>query len=230
MRFSYLALALVIMLSACNSIGNSNQETPASARAKQSDENYTGIKKFYQGEVLSKEITYKNGIKEGLCKNYYDDGRLKRTIWYANNLKEDTAKWYYRNGSVYRATPYSNNKIHGVQIKYHENGRIQARIPYKHGLRTPGLEEYSENGVRVGKTPSINQNISTREYESEGIVTVVPTLSNKSKNVKYYQGGIIDGAFDERKAKDITASTGMGFVELNKTDSGGSAYIDVVAL
>ncbi len=230
MKIKYLALALSLLLAACNTIGNnSNQETSSDTEQKQSDENYTGIKKFMEGERLVKEITYKNGVKEGLCNNYYEDGRLKRTIWYANDLKEDTAKWYYKEGPVYRATPYSNNKIHGLQTKYHKNGRVMALIPYKHGLRTPGLKEFTENGLPEGKIPSIKQNINTRDYESEGIVTVVFTLSNKSKNVKYYKGGIIDGAFDLTKAKDITASTGMGYLELLKTGSGGKAYVDVVA-
>jgi len=231
MKIKYLIFILSILLSACNTTGNQDQaDIPEQAAQDQSDENYTGVKQFFDAGVLKKEITFKNGIKEGLCKNYYDDGRLKRTIWYANNIKEDTAKWYYKSGDVYRATPYSNNKIHGLQMKYYEGGRVQASIPYKHGLRTPGLEEYSENGLLVGKIPSIVSKVSAKDYAEDGIVTIVLNLSNKSRNVKYYKGGVVDGAFDKLQAKDVSASTGLGYVEMLKTESGGKAYVDIVAI
>lgn len=231
MKIKYLVLLLSFMLAACNSLSKQEEAKSLNQASKnQSDENYSGIKQFYDGEILKKEITYKNGTKEGLCKNYYDDGKLKRTIWYANNLKEDTASWYYKEGSVYRATPYSNDKIHGMQIKYYKSGRVQARMPYKHGFRTSGLEEFYDNGLPVDNIPEIKHKTITRDYESDGVVTIVLTLSNESKNVKYYRGGLTDGAFNQNKAKDISASTGMGYVELFKTESGSKSYIDVVAV
>ena len=104
-----------------------------------------------------------------------------------------------------------------------------AKIPYKHGLRTSGLIEYYENGLEVGKIPSINEKISTNDYNDDGMVSIVLTLSNNSKNVSYYYGGLIDGAFDPNKAKDVTASTGMAYIELFRTEQGGKGYIDVVA-
>ena len=194
------------------------------------DPNFTGLKRFHDGEKLIKETNFRNGKKEGICKNYYDDGRLKRTIIYSNDLKEDTAKWYYKSGRVYRATPYQNDKIHGVQTKYYQSGRVWAQIPYKHGLRLPGLKEYYDNGLEVGKIPSIDYNISKTYYEEDGLVSIVLTLSNKSKNVEFYKGGMLDGAFDINRAKEVTASTGMGYVELKRTTTGGKEYVDVVAV
>jgi len=223
-----LIITLVLVLQSCNtSSTDSAKDTP---KVKKSDENYTGVKRFYEGEILKKEVTYKNGIKEGLNKNYYDDGKLKRTIWYENNLKEDTAKWYYTDGGVYRATPYMNDKIHGIQTKYHKNGKVMAEIPYQHGLRTPGLKEFYDNGLEVGNIPSITIiKISSEDYKSDGVVSITLALSNKSTNVKFYKGGLVDGAFDPNLAKDITASTGMAYFEMFKTETGGKSYVDVVA-
>ncbi|MEE4115996.1 MAG: hypothetical protein V2I37_07500 [Marinilabiliaceae bacterium] len=226
MKYTLVIIALI--LAACQP--GSRQDNAVVKEQSQDDPNYTGIKKFYNGELLIKETTYRNGVKEGLCKNYYDDGKLKRTIIYANDLKEDTAKWYYKEGSVYRATPYRNDKIHGIQTKYYKSGRIWAQIPYRHGLRLPGLKEYYDNGLEAGKIPSIEYNISTTYYEEDGLVTIVLTLDNKSKDVKYYKGGLVDGAFDETRAKDVSASTGMGYVELNRTATGGKGYVDIVAV
>lgn len=227
-HYGLLILILFVSIQSCNT--NGSEETKQPAKSSQSDENYTGIKKFYEGEVLKKEINYVNGIKEGICNNYYDNGKLKRTIWYKNDIREDTAKWYYMEGNVYRATPYKNDKIHGIQTKYHKNGRVMAEIPYKNGLRTPGLKEYYDNGLEVGNIPTISiRKIESDDYASDGVVSVSLVLSNKSTNVKYYKGGMIDGALDKTLAKDITASSGMAYFEMFKTETGGKAYVDVVA-
>ncbi len=219
---------LAFVFQSCNT--SNTESADKTSQVKQSDENYTGIKKFYDGELLKKETTFKNGIKEGLNKNYYDDGKLKRTIWYENNLKEDTAKWYYTDGSVYRATPYRNDKIEGIQTKYYRNGKVMAEIPYSHGLRTPGLKEYYDTGLEVGNIPSITiLKINSDDYLSDGIVSITLALSNKSTNVRFYKGGLVDGAFDPSLAKDITASSGMAYFEVFKKETGGKAYVDVVA-
>ena len=206
------------------------KEANGSDTGNQSEETFTGIKKYFEGEKLTKEITFKDGIKEGLCNNYYDDGRLKRTIWYSNDLKEDTARWYYAEGMVYRATPYVNDKINGVQTKYYKNGRKQAELPYKNSLRTSGLIEYYEDGREVGNIPTITYEISEQYYNRDGVLRVVLKLSNSSKNVNYYHGALIDGAFDESLCKDITAASGMGYVELERDAAAGKGYVDVIAV
>ena len=227
----YIVFILALLITSCNLITKDVKDVPPSKPVQnQDDPNYTGVKKVYQNGILLKETTYKNGIKEGLNKNYYDDGRLKRTIWYENGLREDTAKYFRRNGRLYRATPYKNDKIHGVQTKYYESRRVWAQLPYKHGNRLPGLKEYYDNGLEVGNIPTISYNLSTKDYEAEGIVTILLNLSNKSLNVKYYKGGIVDGAFDETKAKDVTAATGMGYCELFKSETGGKGYVNIVAV
>ncbi len=222
-----VVILLLFAIAACKT---QVKDADSTTSGKQSPDNFTGIKKFYEGEKLTKEITYKNGIKEGLCNNYYDDGRLKRTIWYSNNIREDTAKWFYPEGKVYRATPYKRDKIHGIRIKYYKNGRKQAEIPYKHGLRIPGLKEYYENGREVGNIPSITHEISEQYYKRDGVLKVFLKLSNESKNVNYYQGALIDDTYDPSKCKDVTASTGMGYIELERDALAGKGYVDVIAV
>ena len=219
----------IFIINSCNTSPVAGEDKQVTAKADSHD--VTGVKQIYNGSILKKEVTYLNGIKEGLCKNYYDDGRLKRTIWYSNNLKEDTAKWYYSEGMVYRATPYRNDNIHGIQTKYYRSGRIMAEIPYRNGLRLPGLKEYYDNGLEVGNIPGIEiLKINTDSYEDDGYVTVSCYLSNKSKNVKFYVGGLVDGAFDDSRAREVTAANGMAFVELKRVSSGGSGYLDVIAV
>ncbi|MEZ4999283.1 MAG: toxin-antitoxin system YwqK family antitoxin [Bacteroidales bacterium] len=229
--FNLLTLSMIILFAAasCKHIlppketGNDINDTIVS-------ENFTGLKKYYSEGKLIKEVTFKNGAKDGLCKNYYDDGRLKTTIIYSNNLKSDTSRWYYPEGMVYRATPYRNNMLDGVQVKYYKNGRVQAEIPYKNGLRTPGLKEYYEDGRAVSGMPSIVSEIDDSYYSTHGTVRLVLKLSNNSVNVQFFRGPLVDGAFDPLACKEITVSSGMGYIELARAESGGTGYIDITAV
>jgi len=191
---------------------------------------FSGVKRYYSEGKIIKEVTFVDGLRDGICKNYYDDGRLKRTLIYRNNIREDTAKWYYTEGMVYRTTPYVNDKIHGTQIKYYKSGRIQACLPYRNGLRLPGLEEYYENGLEVKSIPTIEYNINNQYDKNNGLVKIFLKLSNESINVDYYHGSLVDNAFDPEKCRKVTASSGMGFIELHKDAGKGRDYVDVIAV
>ncbi len=56
------------------------------------DTGYTGIKQFMSGKYLVSEVTFKNGVKEGLKKTFYTSGKVRQTFWYENNLREDSSQ------------------------------------------------------------------------------------------------------------------------------------------
>ncbi len=227
MKIRILILLLaVFMFTECRNTTKDNTVD----NAGQSNEETVRIKKYYSEGKLIKEVTFRDDIKHGICRNYYDDGRLKRTIWYENGLKEDTAKWYYPEGKVYRATPYKKDKIHGVQTKYYKTGRIQATIPYRDGLRLEGLKEYLPDGRDAEKYPDIEYTVRDLTKTDAGILRLMTQLSNESVNVKFYRGSLVEGAFDPDKCRDITASSGMGFLELRTDSQNGKDYVDIIAL
>lgn len=221
---------ILLVLSVLILAGCLNKESDENREKKKAEKDNVEVRKYYDNGKLVKEVTFKNNIRNGICRNYYDDGRLKRTIWYENGTREDTAKWYYREGMVYRATPYSNDKIHGIQTKYYKGGRVQATIPYKNGLRMQGLVEYLPDGRMVENYPSITSNIRDLTGTSQNVVRVFTRLSNESVNVKFYAGSLIDGTFNPEKCRDITTSSGMGYVELKPDNENGKGYIDIIAL
>lgn len=224
-RLIVLILALIASM-ACQNTDNENKE----AEKAKTDAGQAEVKKYYSEGRLVKELTFQDGRKNGICRNYYDDGRLKRTIWYKNDLKTDTAKWFYKEGMVYRATPYKNDKIHGIQTKYYKNGRVQARLPYRDGLRLQGLEEFLPDGREAEKYPEIKYSLRDLTGTDAGILKVMTQLTNESVNVRFYRGPLIDGAFDPEKSKDITASSGMGYLELRPDNVKGKDYVDIIAV
>jgi antitoxin component YwqK of YwqJK toxin-antitoxin module len=224
-RIFFLALVIILAAGCQNSVNNKEAQAD-----KEEDGNKVQVKKYYNEGKLVKEVTFKNDIRNGICRNYYDDGRLQRTIWYENGLKEDTAKWYYPEGKVYRATPYKNDKIHGIQTKYYKTGRVQATIPYKDGLRVQGLKEYLPDGREPETYPTIEFTIRDLIGTSSGLVRIFTKLSNESTDVRFYKGSLIDGVFDPDKCQDITTSSGMGFVELKPNAEKGKGYVDIIGV
>lgn len=219
-------LTAAIMITACQ---YSRKEE--SSRDKGDENNGTQLIKYYNEGRLVKEVTFKDSIRHGICRNYYDDGRLKRTIWYENGVKEDTSKWYYPGGRVYRASPYRNDELHGVQTKYYKTGRVQATIPYKHGLRTAGLKEYLPDGREVDNYPEIEHTIRDMTETDQGVIKVFAMLSNESTDVRFFKGSLNeDGTFDPANCTDITTSSGIGFAQLRPDSQKGKGYVDIIAV
>jgi antitoxin component YwqK of YwqJK toxin-antitoxin module len=192
------------------------------------DTGFTGIKKYYSNALLIKEITFKNGVREGEMKTYYQGGQLYHTIWYENGLREDSAKWYQLDGKLFRSTPYRHDTIDGTQIQYYRNGHVRARLYYIKGLRsTPFLEEYTQNGKLITSYPEIVYNI-TDNYRTNGKVRINLELTDKSRKVKFYRGEFTNGVFDTARCELISSINGKTYLDLKKSGIPQADYVGIV--
>ena len=224
-----LALAGALLLPGCGGKGKGSKDTAALADTLQvPDTGYTGIKQYFSGDRLLKEITFKNGIRHGETKTYYQGGQLYQTFWYENGLREDSARWYYPGGQVFRSTPYNRDTIDGIQQQYYRTGRIKARIGFIKGLRTPYIEEFTSTGRKMTDYPDIVYNI-TDNYASSGKVRITLELSNKSERVRFYRGGFSGGVFDTSKYVLINTVDGKGIIDLRKNGSSQTGKVIVIA-
>jgi len=225
-----LILGLSLMLiSSCTGKGTGKKESKTgNDTITVPDTGYTGIKKYMSGQYLVREVTFKNGVRDGLMKSFYQSGKLRQTLWFENGLREDSAKWYFEEGQVFRSTPFKNDTIDGTQIQYYRNGRLKAKLNYKKGLRTLFLEEYDQDGKLVVGYPELVVNIRD-EYQSGGFYRVTLELSDKSTKVKYYRGDLSNGLFDTAHCKEIKTIKGIGYLDLKKTGSPKSDYVGVIA-
>ncbi len=192
------------------------------------DTGYTGIKQYMSSGRLLKEITFKNGVRDGLMKTYYQSGKLYQTFWYENGLREDSAVWYYVEGQPFRTTPFKNDTIDGLQKQYYRTGDIKAIIGYEKGLRTPLLEEYDKKGRLYKDYPEIVTNIND-EYSTKGIYTIDLEMSDNTEKVKFYKGEFTDGRFDTTQCKPIETIEGKASIQLEKAGSSGKDYIGIIA-
>lgn len=228
---SLIVIISLLFISGCNGkrTGKKDSQT-AKDTITVPDTGYTGITQYMSGQVLVKEVTFKNGVREGLMKSFYQDGtgRVRQTFWYKNGLREDSAKWYYLEGQVFRSTPYNHDTIDGTQKQYYRNGRLKAKIGYIKGLRTPYLQEFTSDGKLVGGYPGLV--VSTRDdYQSKGVYRITLELSDKSTKVRYYRGDLSKGVFDTAHCQKIQTIKGIGNLDLKKTGSPQTGYVGIIA-
>lgn len=219
----------MLVLPGCGGKGNiKNTSQPEADTVSVPDTGYTGIMKYYSGQYVVKEVTFRNGIRQGEMKSFYQGGQLYQSFWYENGLREDSARWYYLEGQVFRATPYKHDTIDGIQVQYYRTGRVKAKIGYTKGLRTPYIEEFTPEGGKVTGYPEIVYNISDN-YKSAGKVKIDLGLSNKSDRVKFYRGEFENGVFDTTKCISLRSSGGKASIELKKTGTPQQPGIGVIA-
>jgi hypothetical protein len=226
----FLLIALVLFsVSRCTGRNSVNKDSDITAdTVSVPDTGYTGIKKYYSGKYLIKEVTFKNGVREGLMKSFYEGGQLYQTFWYEKGVREDSAKWFYPDGFLFRSSPYKHDTIHGIQKQYYRTGKVKARIGYEKGLRTPLLEEYSANGKLLNDYPDVVVT-TLDEYKTSGIYRISLALSDKSPKVKFYKGEFTNGRFDTNLCSIIKTVEGKGSLALKKSGSVTNNSVGIIA-
>jgi len=226
-----LSLLLTALLSqACNLIGTRGDSTTdqGDTLVQEVRRKFTGVKPNYLDGKLVSEISYRDGIRNGLTKTYYASGVIKQIIPYCNGLKCDTARWFYEDGKLFRNTPYLNDTIHGTQLQFYRNGRVKASMSYEMGIRKNDLQEYYETGKPVAAKREIL--IRTRdEYQERGVYKIFAELDNKSAKVTFYRGEMTNDLFDPLIVDKITTSGGTGFLELSRSTGRNPGHITIIA-
>lgn len=224
-----LFLTSLLFVVACGGGGNSNIDALAATDTTSvPDTGYTGIKQYFTGNTLIKEVTFKNGVREGLMRSFYNGQQVRQTFWYENGLREDSAKWYYTGGQVFRATPYKRDTINGIQQQYFKNGRIKAKLGFEKGMRTFFFEEYGVNGKLINNYPDII--INTRDdYKTNGTYKISIELSDKATKVNYYRGDFSTGIYDTSKVEAIKTINRVGNLTLRKASGPAKASVQILA-
>jgi hypothetical protein len=224
-----LITLIFLLASGCTGKGSLRKDTSELADTiTVPDTGYTGIKQYFSGDRLIKEVTFKNGIRSGEMKSFYQGGQLYQTFWYENGLREDSAKWFYLEGQLFRSTPYVHDTIDGIQKQYYRNGKLRAKLEYIKGLRTPFLEEYTRDGKLFKDYPEIAYTI-TDNYKTTGNVRINLDVSQESRKVEFYIGEFTNGVFDTARIKPINSVNGKTYVDLKKSGITQTGYLGVIA-
>jgi hypothetical protein len=215
--------------SGCNGKRNSAKDSgPENDTITVADTGFTGISKYMNGARLYQEVTFKNGVRQGLMKTFYESGKVRLTFWYENGLRQDSSRWYYEEGQLFRTTPFKNDTVDGIQKQYYRTGRLKAKIGYSKGLRTPFIEEYTQEGKIIGgySEPVVN---TFDNYNTKGVYRITLQLSDKSPKVRFYRGDLSGGVFDTAHCQIIKTVNGIGNLDLRKKSSPTGNSVGVIA-
>lgn len=225
---SFLIFLLSIaLIQSCKSRSN-NESTRLNDTISVPDTGYTGIKRGMSGNYAVNEVTYKNGVREGLTKTFYKSGRVRAEKWYHNNLLQDSVIWYYEEGQVFRITPYRNDTIDGVQKQFYRTGQLKARIGYKKGFRTPLFEEYTKEGTLITGYPELIVNIKD-DYKTQGSYKITLQLSDRKKDVHFFRGDFVNDVYDTTRIEKIKTSENKGELILKKRPKVNNNHVGIVA-
>lgn len=224
---SFIAGIMIIALAGCKGGGSGKKAIAENDTVTVPDTGYTGIKQYMSGNHIIKEITFRNGVREGLMKTFYPGGQVYQTFWYENGLREDSGRYYFPEGQLFRTTPYKHDTVDGIQIQYYRTGKLRAKIGYSKGLRTPFLEEYTSDGKLFRGYPEIVFTVND-EYNSKGLYRIFLELSDKSTKVKFYRGEFTNNRFDTTLLKPLNTVNGKARIDLRKTGTAGKNYVGVI--
>jgi hypothetical protein len=219
----------IFLIAGCNGKVSARKDSGAvNDTLTVADTGFTGISKYMNGTRIAKEVTFKNGVKQGLMKTFYISGKVRQTFWYENGLRQDSSRWYFEEGQLFRTTPYKNDTVDGIQKQYYRTGGLKAKIGYIKGLRTPYIEEFTTEGKVVAGYPNLV--VSTRDdYKSKGLYKITLELSDKSPKVRFYRGDFSGGVFDTAHCEIIKTVNGVGNLNLKKAGSPTTNNVGVIA-
>ncbi|RUT73499.1 toxin-antitoxin system YwqK family antitoxin [Ancylomarina longa] len=219
MRNIVLILLLLVLISCDQKTGKQHK--------KEADFVENGVVKQYDRQNrLVGEVTFRNGVRDGISRIYYPSGVLSDEIMYVDDEKSGVAKKYHKNGKIYSLTPYVKDEKEGLQKKYYSNGKIWAETPYYHGQAGIGLKEYKRDGSLREHFPSIE----VQKFISNDRVELKFFLSNYSKRVVFYVSDLMKGKYIPPLAKPMYSEGGsVQYIIPRNTDTILDTTINIVA-
>src|SRR5690349_4201755 len=149
---------------------------------------------YFDNGVLHREILYKDGVKDGVCKEFFKNGQIFEEVPYKNNKREGLAKRYYETGGLAQETPYENDKINGIRKRYRQSGDLMYEAPFYNGKECVGLKEYAiDNKLKVHYPTIVITPIDNILINGNYRLRI--NLSDKSTAVDYYLGPLVDGKY-----------------------------------
>ena len=191
-----------VWLYSCNTSSESDTINDNIVRDKDGKIVSGEITQFAENGKLKAIINVADYKLHGPAKKYYEDGEtLRSELIYKEGKLEGMQKRYYKSGALYKEEPYIEGKRHGLVVKYRESGLKMTEVEYKYGQPGTVLKEYLTDGSLKTKYPKIEiKEVNNLQTNGEYIVRV--SMSDKTKNVKYYLGELDEGKFFSSALKE----------------------------
>ena len=131
---------------------------------KRNGYSYKYKKDASEGLYISSRELFAGDRKEGTAYFYFPDGRIQQTLTYSNGKKEGLSREFDRNGNVITLFEYNNDFLisrerinrsdnkglkQGVWKEFYPNGTIRSEKNYRDDLLHGYYKEYDNRGILV---------------------------------------------------------------------------------
>jgi antitoxin component YwqK of YwqJK toxin-antitoxin module len=190
------------------------------------------VKEYYPDHTIKCIMEVKNGMRNGLTKNFDEKGRLLSTaelvndkyegwlinynpangkITFKSHYKDDKQNGevtsYYDQGQLYREMTYVNGRVDSIVKTYWPDGKLQAQVYFKMGMPAIGLEEFDKEGNQVQQPHIVIE--ENNQLALLNLVTLKIYLSNHKPKVDFYMGDLKEGKYLDPKTFKYNDTNGV---------------------
>lgn len=144
----------------------------------------TKIKRYPNGQI-SKITHFKNGVRDGMDKDYFETGILKYIRNWKNGLADGEWTSYNEYGQLETMGYFSSGLPCGVDKLFYENGNSKLELYYDKGAQYRRLEYYENGQLQLDFTKGHKPLCYSIHGEKTECKKVFRKLSNHERFVKY---------------------------------------------
>ncbi|TCP24677.1 antitoxin component YwqK of YwqJK toxin-antitoxin module [Tenacibaculum skagerrakense] len=122
---------------------------------------------FEDGKRVFSEENYKDGLLNGVVKNFYDNGNVTEETHYKEGKKHGSSKIYTENGVLIEDVNYVDGKLNGLAKYFDIKGVIKEKGIYADGARAGKWEYYIDGEVSEKGRPRKNMLKNDEKPEEE---------------------------------------------------------------
>ncbi|MEP6805082.1 MAG: hypothetical protein ABI892_11215 [Flavobacterium sp.] len=121
--------------------------------------------KYYHkaSKVVMTLENYKNGKLDGPRTVYYPDSKIAEEMTYINGLKEGIYKKYGQNGTLLEQTTYKNNEYNGDAVFYDADGAVASKGKFVNGKKANIWQFYLKGKL----TKEVNMSDPKSSYQAD---------------------------------------------------------------
>lgn len=119
------------------------------------DQKLNGILQIKELDSLLHEISYKDGVAEGVAKAFFPTGELRLEYGYKNGLTNGPFTSYYQFGHKQSEGSFFNGTIHGICTLFDELGDISYQCSFNNGIEDGNATAYFPKSFGGGISKSL---------------------------------------------------------------------------
>jgi len=161
------------------------------------------IKSYRKNGTLFSEVTMKNGLRNGVSRNFFANEKVSIEANYKDEKKDGVYRQFYEDGTLMKEIEYKEDLIDGLSKKFRNDGKPAWQARFRNDSPCLGLVEYYLNGTKKTEYPTIVIETVDR-IKDLGEFTLNIRMSDGTTTVTFYEGQLTpSGCFDQLKTREI---------------------------